>query len=126
MGGVTAEAGAGHRLERHRRGAWTALVSRAGETVWAAIAVGQVLAPDSVRRDLLRRCSPVLRDDSRSFVGILVIDGQKLVAKSFREQDRRLPARIVNQPETGIATNEPAPSPAIAAPSAAGDSPSAS
>ena len=36
------------------------------------------------------------------------------------------PHAIVSQPESGIATNEPAPSPAIAAPSAAGDSASAS
>ena len=49
-----------------------------------------------------------------------------LVAIAADDATRRLPARIVSQPETGIATNDPAPSPAIAAPSAAGDSASAS
>jgi tRNA A-37 threonylcarbamoyl transferase component Bud32 len=97
MGAVTAEASAGHRLGRHRRGAWTALVSPGGEAVWAAIAAGEALAPDSALRDLPRRCSPVLRDDSRSFVGIFAVGGQKVVAKSFREQDRRLPARIASR-----------------------------
>ena len=51
---------------------------------------------------------------------------EALLAIAAADATRRLPNRIVNQPETGIATNEPAPSPAIAAPSAAGDSASAS
>ena len=51
---------------------------------------------------------------------------EALLAIAADDATRRLPNRIVNQPETGIATNEPAPSPAIAAPSVAGDSASAS
>ena len=50
---------------------------------------------------------------------------EALLASAAADATRRLPARIVSQPETGIAMNDPAPSPAIAAPSAAGDSASA-
>ena len=71
-------------------------MSPGGEGVWAAIAGEEGRAPDAVLRDLPRTCSPILRDDSRSFVGIFVRDGQQTVAKSFREQDRRLAARLTS------------------------------
>ena len=64
------------------------------QDLWTAI--GSAPAFDPVVRDLARQCSPVLRDDARSFVGVLTFAGRRIVAKSFHEQDRRLTARLLS------------------------------
>lgn len=74
-------------LARGRCGEWSALVAPDGAALCRALAGG-----GSIRE----RCSRILRDDQRSFVGLLSIGGESIVAKSPLEKDRRAWSRLVS------------------------------
>jgi heptose II phosphotransferase len=78
-------------LERGHCGEWEALVAPAGRALCRALAGSS---------NLRERCTQILRDDQRSFVGILDDDsfggGGRIVAKSPREKDRRWGTRLTS------------------------------
>jgi heptose II phosphotransferase len=47
-------------------------------------------------RSIREQCSRILRDDQRSFVGLLSLGGESIVAKSPLEKDRRRWSRLVS------------------------------
>jgi len=75
------------KLARGICGEWVALVAPAGAALCQALADG---------RSIRERCSRILRDDQRSFVGLLPLGGERIVAKSPREKDRRRWSRLVS------------------------------
>jgi tRNA A-37 threonylcarbamoyl transferase component Bud32 len=67
-------------LESGRCGEWAALVAPAGRELCRELGDG---------RSIRERCPRILRDDQRSFVGVMEGAGGSIVAKSPRERDRR-------------------------------------
>jgi len=74
------------KLAPGRCGEWAALVAPAGAGLCQELAGG----------DLRARASRILRDDQRSFVGLMAIGGEWIVAKSPREKDRRRWSRLTS------------------------------
>jgi tRNA A-37 threonylcarbamoyl transferase component Bud32 len=74
-------------LTRGRCGGWAALVAPEGTALCHELAG---------RRNIRQRCSRILRDDQRSFVGLLELGGESIVAKSPREKDRGRWSRLVS------------------------------
>ena len=65
----------------------------------------QVAAADAIARlpSLTAACREIWRDDEHSFVGLLVIDGIEIVAKSPRHKDRRAWIRWTTLYRAGLA-----------------------
>ena len=70
-----------------RCGEWAALVAPDGAPLCRALADG---------RGIREQCSRILRDDQRSFVGLLSLGGRSIVAKSPLEKDRRRWSRMIS------------------------------
>lgn len=88
-------------MTRSRVAGWTLHAPPAHAALMAAL----VRSADAGAHRLAipERCSRVLRDDARSFVGVLALEGREVVAKSPREADRRAWIRLTTLWRPGFA-----------------------